>query len=108
MNAIRFSKEYVKLHGQMSATLLAVRPLTIDLRYHSELIDYDTVAVDGSRYELRNGRYLLLVFLGDKHIPFTTIRSDKPAMNGMRSKRDYYTERIGQDFRIVRTWEEGI
>lgn len=105
MNAIKFSKEYVKLHGQKTARLLAVYPQTID-ESCVDLLDYDTVAVDGSRYELKNGRYLLLVFLGDKHIPFTTIRTDKPAMNGMKSKRDFYTEKIGQDFAIVRTWEE--
>lgn len=104
MEKIKFSKEYKKLHGQKFAKLLAVYPQTVNATW-KELLDYDTIAVDGSRYELKNGNYLLLVFIGDKHIPFTTIRSDKPAMNGMKSKWDYYNERIGKDFAIVRTWE---
>ena len=104
MNQIKFSKEYVKLHGQTTAKLLAVYPQTINNTY-KELIDYDTIATDGTRYELKPGKYILLVFIGDKHIPFTTIRSDKPAMNGMKSKWDYYKEKIGEDFAIVRTWE---
>ena len=104
MNQIKFSKEYVKLHGQTTAKLLAVYPQTINNTY-KELIDYDTIATDGTRYELKPGKYILLVFIGDKHIPFTTIRSDKPAMNGMKSKWDYYKEKSGEDFAIVRTWE---
>lgn len=104
MNNIKFSKEYIKLHGQTSAKLLAVYPQTIDETYR-ELIDYDTIAVDGSRYELKDGKYILLVFIGNKHIPFTTIRLDKPLMNGMKSKLDYYKEKVGEDFEIARTWE---
>lgn len=108
MNAIRFSKEYVKLHGQKKAVLLAVARIRIDRSGKwDKLLEYDTTATDGSRYEIKPGNYIQLVFCGEEGIPFCTIRSDKPAMNGMRSKRDYYTERIGQDFRIVRTWEEG-
>lgn len=107
MNSIKFSKEYVKLHGQMSATLLKVYHITINETDDRDLLDYDTVAVDGTRYELKNGRYLLLVFLGDKGIPFTTIRSDKPAMNGLKSKYDYYSEKVGEEFVIERTWESG-
>lgn len=106
MNTIKFSKEYVKLHGQRFAKLLAVYPLHLNIETYKELIEYDTTATDGTRYPLKSGKYIQLFFAGDKGIPFCTIRSDKPAMNGMKSKWDYYTERIGQDFAIVRTWEE--
>jgi len=109
MNTIRFSKEYKKLHGQTSARLLAVERHHIDMSHPEtwgELLEYDTIAVDGSRYGLRTGHYLVLVFLGDKLIPFTTIRSDKPAMNGMKSKWDYYSEKVGEMFHIVRDFGE--
>ena len=91
MNKIRFSKEYIKLHGQTTATLLAVQKYYIDTSKAtwSDLLEYDTTAEDGTRYEIKTGHYLVLVFLGNKLIPFTTIRSDKPAMNGMKSKYDY-------------------
>lgn len=109
MLKIRFSKEYRKLHGQTSAKLIAVERHYINMNLPvtwGDLIEYDTTAVDGTRYELKTGHYLLLVFLGNKLIPFTTIRSDKPAMNGLKSKYEYYSEKIGQDFVIVRSWEE--
>ena len=106
MNRIKFSKEYVKLHGQRRATLLLVRPIEITKETpYTELLDYDTLAVDGSRYEIGKGRYLQLVFLGDLGIPFCTIRYAKPAINGMASKIDFYSARVGQVFEIERTWE---
>ena len=109
MNSIKFSKEYRKLHGQTSAKLIAVERHYINMNLPvtwGDLIEYDTIAVDGTRYELKTGHYLLLVFLGNKLIPFTTIRSDKPAMNGMKSKFDYYNGKVGEEFIIERTFEE--
>ena len=106
MNQIKFSKEYKKLYKQTSATLLLVRPIHITNETpYTELLDYDTLAEDGTRYEIKNGRWLQLVFLGNLGIPFCTIRSDRPAHDGMDSKADYYGKRIGQEFEIVRTWE---
>lgn len=103
MNTIKFSKEYNKLHGQVSAELLAVKRIKIDTNLDSDLLDYDTTAIDGSRYNLRNGKYIQLIFLGNKGIPFCTIRSDKPALNGQKAKYDYYSEKVGTQFEIVRT-----
>ena len=106
MNRIGFSKEYCKLHHQTSAELLAVRRLEINAENpHTELLDYDTIAEDGTRYEIKDGHWLQLVFLGDKGIPFCTIRNDKPALDGMKSKYDYYNEKIGERFEIVRKLE---
>lgn len=106
MNKIRFSKEYVKLHGQRSAELLAVSRVRIPDGVSSELIEYDTVATDGSRYELKPGKYILLVFLGELGIPFTTIRADTPPMKGRgQGKYEYYCSLVNQRFEIVRTWE---
>ena len=106
MTEIKFSKEYCKLHHQTSAELLAVRRLDINAdNPFTELLDYDTLATDGTRYEIKKGHWLQLVFLGDKGIPFCTIRSDRPAYNGMKSKYDYYNEKVGERFVIVRTFE---
>lgn len=71
------------------------------------MVDYDTLAEDGSRYVLKRGNYLQLVFLGNLGIPFCTIRSDKPAMNGLRAKHDYYREKIGERFQLLRELEQG-
>lgn len=108
MNQIKFSKEYVKLHGQTEGTLLAVVKIRITKENPcAELVDYDTLAEDGSRYVLKRGNYLQLVFLGNLGIPFCTIRSDKPAMNGLRAKYDYYREKIGERFQLLRILEQG-
>ena len=94
MNTIRFSHEYTKLHGQTSAELLAVRPLKIDAHTPPELLEYDT-SYEGGRYPLRSGDYLQLVFIGNLHIPFCTLRSAYPA-----SKVAYYLRSVGKVFQI--------
>lgn len=101
MRKIGFSHEYPKLAGQSKARLLYVGEFTYDP--HDErsraLIEYDTRTCNGGRYDLRRGRYVLLLFLGDKGIPFTTIRS-RIGMYG-RDKWKYYNEHIGEEFEIV-------
>ena len=71
---IKFSGDYPKLHSQTSARLISVLPLTIDDTTPEELLDYDTIKSDGSRYPLHSGEYLQLIFLGNFRIPFCTIR----------------------------------
>ena len=101
MYRIRFSHDYVKLHGQRKAVLLAVVRITIDRSGRwDKLLDYDTLTVDGSRYPIKPGRYVQLVFCGDDGIPFTTIRPDTPAKGEMAAKFDYYNNLVGQHFRI--------
>lgn len=102
MDKILFSKDYIKLHGQTEAELLSVRRIRIDEETPSELIEYDTTAVDGSRYELKNGNYIQLVFLGNLGIPFCTIRTDKPASNGQEARFEFFSERIGNTFILAR------
>lgn len=94
MNVIKFSHEYPKLHGQTSAELLTVRRLKIDASTPRKLIEYDTT-YDGGRYPLRHGVYLQLIFLGNLHIPFCTIRAAYPP-----SKVHYYLTSIGKVFAI--------
>ncbi len=94
MKTIKFSHNYPKLHGQKTATLLAVLPIRIDKSTPKELLDYDT-SYDGGRYPLPTGDYIQLVFIGDKRIPFCTIRRAYPPQ-----KVDYYNGSVGDVFAI--------
>lgn len=107
MLTIRFSHDYPKLHGQTSARLLAVLPLTIDAHTPAELLEYDTtyyvkpfnsdtsIYAEKEHYPLKHGKYLQLVFIGNLRIPFCTIRAAYPP-----SKVQYYLSSVGQDFSI--------
>jgi len=96
---IKFSHYYPKLHGQKSATLLMVLPcdrseltnefIIYDTRYYEDGNDNDCF------YPLPPNRYLILVFLGDIKIPFTTVRRWTP------EKERYYKSGIGKDFDII-------
>lgn len=95
MKTIKFSGDYPKLHGQKEATLVAVAKIKIDKNTPQELLEYDTKKSDGTYYELKSGTYMQLIFLGDKCIPFCTIRSMYPT-----HKVEYYKAAIGQRFNI--------
>ena len=103
MNRIRFSHHYIKLQGQGSeAVLLAIIPYRIDGNTPEALLRYDTRYPDmrsggSSYYELKPGDYVLLLFLGNAG-PFTTIR---PLNGRYGNKLEYYSTRIGEEFRIV-------
>lgn len=99
---IKFSHNYFKLHNQTIAELIDVKRITIDKDTPPELLKYDT-AYDGGMYELKNGSYVMLVFLGNLGIPFTTIR---PAKGRYGDKYLYYHQHIGDIFDVV-VKEEG-
>lgn len=105
MKRIKFSHDYPKLHGQTSAKLLAVIPRKRN-EMSEELIEYDTsyFTKDGVKeyFPLKSGNYIQLVFIGNLGIPFCTIRSAFP-----KSKVEYYTSSIGEDFEIHFKKEEG-
>ena len=110
MPSIKFSHEYPKLHGQVRAELLDVRVTAAeDVQKNKELIEYDTMYEDetGERdhfgtpitkvgyYPLpKKGFLLQLIFLGNKKIPFCTLRRKTD------EKMDYYTELLGEEFDI--------
>lgn len=104
MKHIGFSHHYPKLHGQTSAKLLAVIPRKRN-EMSAELIEYDTTyfTEDGVKayFPLKSGNYIQLVFIGNLGIPFCTIRPAFP-----RSKVEYYTSAIGEDFAITFKGEE--
>lgn len=96
-NIIPFAHQFTKLHGQTSATLLAVELTTLEQEYE-EMVDLDTEYYEGSEqknYPLKPGcMYVLLTLQGNKKIPFTTLRKAKGNYyNSMKSK-------IGQIFEL--------
>lgn len=97
MNKINFSSYYVKLHGQTTAELVAVK--MVDLSFMNckdfqELVEYDCKANDGSYYPLNKDKsYCLLIFLGNKNIVFQTLRN--------REKYTHYQGLIGHIFDVV-------
>lgn len=92
---ISFTHNYPKLWEQETAILLAVLPIKIDKNTHTDLIEYDTKISEGEYFNLKAGKYIQLVFIGNKRIPFCTIRSAFP-----QSKVDYYNKNIGKEFLI--------
>ena len=103
-NEIKFSKNYPKLWGQTLAKLIAVEDINIDENTNKDLLEYDTKAIDGSYYELKKGKYIQLIFLGNKNIPFCTIHSGQ--LSGkMGNKKEYYQAKIGETFNIVIVYE---
>ena len=93
MNKIRFSHNYPKLWYQSEAQLLAV--LKIDsTEFNADLMEYDTKNCDDGFYPLQQGKYIQLIFLGNKRIPFCTIRSYNS------NKFEYYKSKIYEQFVI--------
>lgn len=80
MHLIGFSHHYTKMWGQTHGELLDVRRVTINANYPTTAIAYDTQIENGegagysSFYPISPGEYLLMVFLGNRKIPFTTYR----------------------------------
>ena len=89
---IKFNSKYPKLFGQTKAKLILVEKV-----YHMSLskdfIKYDTQKLDGSYYELNNVTYTKLTLIGNKGIPFTTLRND--------NKESFYLDRLNNFFDIV-------
>jgi len=96
--SIKFSKEYPKLHNQITAILVHVK--VIVLRLEEDLIEYDTKAIDGSYYKLPEPPYIHLTFLGNKEIPFCTIRKYTI------EKYEFYKSMENRWFNIERNFNE--
>lgn len=94
MMSIKFSHDYPKLWGQHEAKLLLVRTLYAEL-LTKELVHYDTYYGKSEHYPLpEKGLVLQLIFLGDKGIPFCTIRRHT------KEKESYYKVHEGLTFQI--------
>lgn len=93
MLEIKFSHDYPKLHGQKRARLLYVKTATREM-LDPDFIEYDT-KFPGGYYPLPDGKYIVLCFIGEKFIPFTTVRPWR------LEKECFYTESRGQAFTIL-------
>jgi len=94
MEEILFDGVYKKLHRQTSAVLKDVRILKIDDNTPKELIMYDTAKESGCRYDLKNGTYLQLFFVGEFGIPFSTFRK-------LNKENFRYYDLCGKEFKIT-------
>ena len=93
MPAIKFSHNYGKLWKQKTARLILVELIDAS-QFNEDLLEYDTRYGDGRFYLPKVGQFLQLFFVGDKHIPFCTIRSFNP------EKEKYYRSLIGQMYDV--------
>lgn len=107
MNQIKFSHKYPKLWNQKSAHLIQIRIIEkgcvndelkeYDTKfYHDQFYDHHGNLRDWkeSYYELPNTKLLQLIFIGDKDIPFCTLRRWTP------NKEKYYQSKVGEEFKI--------
>lgn len=115
MPQIRFSHNYPKLWGQTTAKLIAIEFLDAkEVQKNKDLLEYDTrydigLTPDGDmlydNYHLpKSGELLQLVFIGNKHIPFCTLRPRyyyNKAEKRTVDKMSYYEPKIGEIFDIV-------
>lgn len=98
-NVIKFDCNYPKLCNQAHAKLVwidEIRDCDFILKYPhlKALFEYDTKQPDGKFCSIKRGDYLLLLFVGDKGIMFSTVRRDNP------SNRSKYINKIGKLFDI--------
>jgi hypothetical protein len=94
---IKFYHAHPKLWGQTSAELIDVREINIPGDFTRELREYDTAYDDGEGKEyfsLPAGDYLQLIFVGNRGVPFCTLRYKTP------EKERYYGSRLNCTFAI--------
>lgn len=95
---IKFSHHYPKLKGQTSGKLIGIEELIVENtdEFH-KLLDYDTVYMNADieeRYPIEFGtKYMQLIFVGNYHIPFCTLRLMKNP-----TRVQYYFDSIGKEF----------
>jgi len=94
MKAIKFSSNYPKLWNQKEAKLLAIQLLG-KKNLNKDLIEYDTKNTKGDYYKLPEAILMQLIFIGDKSIPFCTIR------RWTKDKFEWYHQSIGEYFKII-------
>ena len=98
IKSIEFNNNYPKLHNQTAAELLLVINDVSGAMLNTiceHLTKYDTLRGDGKYYHIENDQvFMILVFLGDKGIPFTSIRKMS------QENIDKYCDSVGEVFLI--------
>lgn len=95
---ISFSHEYPKIHQQTEAVLIALYKAK-KTKFTKEFLNYDTLYVENDiykYYDLPKEDYIVLIFLGNFNIPFTTVRSFT------EKKWEYYKAALREKFVINR------
>lgn len=95
MKKLLFADNMPKLCDQNTATLVYWTAMAgCQLKQHQDFWLYDTLKSDGTFYKLnKDGRYLVLFFVGDKGILFSTIRK-------LNDENRHYLEEVGEVFNI--------
>jgi hypothetical protein len=97
MPQIKFSHRYPKLHQQTSGELIAVKLARSD-KITERMRNYDCYWCENDNegmYCLPNGILIILYFIGNYGIPFSTIRK------GTARNQIKYEKLIGQMFDVV-------
>lgn len=95
MQTLQFTDNMPKLNNQKTVKLVYWSALRgYQLKQYPDLWKYDTLKSDGTCYKLKlDENYLVLFFVGDKGIMFSTIRK-------LNSKNRHYITDIGKNFKI--------
>ncbi len=105
LREIEFNNDFPKLHNQKAARLLMViQDISGELLCNNfyYLMKYDSLRSDGLLYNIKpDENYMLLLFLGDKNILFTTLRKQN------EKNVELYAESVGvvYDIKIKPTEE---
>ena len=99
LKEIEFDNNYPKLHKQETARLLMVIQDVSGALLNNEFFQfmkYDTLRDDGLLYNIKNEEnYMLLLFLGDKNILFSSLRKQN------EENAILYAESVGELFKIT-------
>ena len=96
MPEITFEDKLPKLHGQQTGKLVSVDNLPfVDLSDDFKSYDSYNAGNPMKLYPFGNSMVLVLTFLGDKLIPFTTVR------RGSAASLQRYRAQIGNTFRFI-------
>jgi len=105
LKEIKFNNQYPKLHNQKTARLLMVIQEISGELLNNEffyLMKYDSLRDDGLLYNIKpDENYMLLLFLGDENILFTTLRKQN------EENAILYAESVGDVFIITVETEGG-
>ena len=100
MKMIHFSSDYQKLWNQRKAKLIFVKVVRLE-RLSKDFLEYDTkINQKEEYYKLsKEGKMIQLTFLGDKEIPFCTLRRYTPERyaNYLKNIGKVFTIKIGEE-----------
>lgn len=96
---IRFDNHYPKLHNQKHARLvMVIQDISGEmlLKKYPDFTGWDSIRDDGRYYDIKpEETYMLLLFIGDKNIMFSTLRKQN------EGNAILYAESVGELFEVV-------